>query len=166
MFLSDHTPAPPFSGKAQVSQRSISLGSAPGELLLIFHGYQTAPVTARIIRAVREVYPDPNQVLVVSVADMRVVPRLLRGTAKGFIKKAYLEASRQVPAGQDPADHIIILADWTGALFKAYRVPATSQQVALVLVDKSKAIAGSCFGAQPEQAALSLLARSRSPNNP
>jgi hypothetical protein len=162
MFLPDNAPAPPFSAKAQVSQRPISLGAATGELLLIFHSYQTALAAARITRAVREVYPEPDQVLVASAADMRVVPRLLRGTAKAIIKNAYLEASRQVPAGQDPADHIIILADWTGALFEAYQVPDTNQQVALVLVDKSKVIAGSYFGAQPEVAALSLLARSRS----
>ena len=64
--------------------------------------------------------------------------------------------------GQDPADHIIILADWTGALFDAYQAPATDRQVALVLIDESKVIAGSYFGARPEQAALFLLAKNRS----
>lgn len=162
MFLPENTPAPPFSAKAQVSQRPISLAAAKGKLLLIFHSYQTAPVAARITRAVRELHQRPEQVLIASVADMRVVPRLLRGTAKAIIKNAYTEAARQVPAGQDPADHIIILADWRGALFEAYCVPSTSQQVALVLVDESKVIAGSYSGARPEQAALSLLAQSRS----
>lgn len=166
MFLPENTPAPPFSAKAQVSQRPISLNVASGELLLVFHSYQTALVAARITRAVREVYPRPDQVMVVSVADMRVVPRLLRGTAKAIIKNAYTEASRQVPPGQDPADHIVILADWNGALFEAYRVPATSQHVALVLVNQAKTIAGHHYGPQPEQAALALLARSKSPNGP
>jgi hypothetical protein len=165
MLLPDNTPAPPFSAKAQVSQRPISLATAAGKLLLIFHSYQTALVAARITRSIREVDPRPDQVLVVSVADMRAVPRLLRGTAKAIVKNAYLEASRQVPAGQDPADHIIILADWTGALFKAYRVPATDRHVALALIDESKVIAGSYFGAQPEEAALSLLAKSQSSDN-
>lgn len=165
MLLPDNTPAPPFSAKAQVSQRPVSLSAATGELLLVFHSYQTALIAARITRAVKEVYPAPDQVMVVSVADMRVVPRLLRGTAKAIIKNAYLEASRQVPDGQDPADHILILADWTGALFEAYRVPPTNQHVALVLIDKAKVIAGNHFGAQPEDAALSLLARSRSSDN-
>ena len=165
MFLPDDTPAPPFSAKAQVIQRPISLKVAKGKLLLIFHSYQTALVAARITRAVREHYHTPHQALIVSVAFMRVVPRLLRGTAKAIIKNAYTEAARQVPAGQDPADHIIILADWSGALFRAYRVPPTSQQPALVLVDESKVIAGSYSGDQPEQAALSLLAGSRPTGN-
>ncbi len=166
MFLPENTPAPHFSAKAQVSHRPIDLSAAAGELLLIFHSYQTAPVAARITRAVRELYPGPEQVLVASVADMRVVPRLLRGTARGIIKNAYREASKQVPAGQDPADHIIILADWNGALFKAYQVPPTGRQVALVLVDEARAIAGNYVGAQPEQAALALLARTQPPGDP
>ncbi len=166
MFLPEESPAPPFSARAQVSQRPIDLNAAAGELLLLFHSYQTAPIAARLTRAVREHYPSPDQVLVVSVADMRIVPRLLRGTARRIIKNAYQEASQQVPAGQDPADHIIILADWSGALFKAYQVPPTSRQVALVLVDQTKAIAGNYLGAQPEQAALALLARTQPPGAP
>ena len=162
MFLPEGTPAPPFSAKAQVSQRPISLAAAKGKLLLIFHSYQTAPVAAGITRTVREIHQHPDQVLIARVADMRVVPRLLRGTAKEIIKNAYREAAREVPASQDPANHIIILADWRGALFEAYQVPPTSRQVALVLVDESKVIAGSYSGARPEQAALSLLAKNRS----
>lgn len=166
MFLPEESPAPPFSARAQVSQRPIDLNVAAGELLLLFHSYQTAPIAARLIRAVREQYPSPDQVLVVSVADMRIVPRLLRGTARRIIKNAYQEASQQVPTGQDPADHIIILADWSGALFKAYQVPSTSRQVALVLIDETKAIAGNYMGAQPEQAALALLTGTQPPIDP
>jgi hypothetical protein len=161
-FLPNDTAAPTFSARAQVSQRPIDLATAKGDLLLIFHSYQTATVAAKITRAVREVYQSPDQVLIASVADMRIVPRLLRGTAKAIIKNAYSEAANLVPAGQDPADHIIILADWSGALFKAYRVPPTTQQVALILINQAKAIAGHYTGAQPEQAALSLLAGSSS----
>ena len=158
MFLPENTPAPTFSLKAEVSGRLINLGAAAGNLLLVFHNYQTVPVAAMTIRTVREVYPSPDQVLIISVADMRVVPRLLRGAAKAVIRNAYKEAARQVPAEHDPADHIIILADWSGTLFKAYQVPRISGQVALVLIDSAKTIAGNYFGAQPEQAALSLMA--------
>ena len=156
-FLPAGTPAPPFSLKAEVSERPVNLASTLGALLLVFHSYQTAPAVGEIIRAVRGQYPDPDHLLIAGVADMRPVPRLLRSTAKAFIKSAYNEASREVPAGQDPAKHIIILADWDGILYEAYRTPRTDRQVALVLVDQPKPIAGTYFGAQPAQAALSLL---------
>jgi hypothetical protein len=156
-FLNQGIPAPPFSLKAEVSERPVNLESAAGPLLLVYHSYQTVSTVAEVIRAVRQKYPLPEQTLIAGVADLRVVPRLLRGTAKAFIKSAYYEASKEVPAGQDPADHIVILADWDGALFEAYLVPRTDQQAALVLVSDAKTIAGSYFGSQPAQAALSLL---------
>lgn len=165
MFLTDGTLAPRFSLTAEESGRKIDLQCATGQFLLIFHGYQTVSIVAKVIRAVREIYPNPNQVLVISVADMRIVPRLLRGTARTFMKNAYKEASREIPPGQDPADHIIILADWNGTLHKVYRVPPTKQQVALVLISDTKAVVGSYFGAQPEKAALDLLANSNLPDN-
>lgn len=156
-FLSAGKPAPPFALEAEVSERPVNLQSVDGPLLLVFHSYQTASTVAEVIRSVRQKYPLPEQTMIASVADMRVVPRLLRGTAKAFIKNAYNEASREMPAGQDPADHIVILADWEGALFDAYQVPRTDRQAALVLVNEAKIISGSYIGSQPAQAALSLL---------
>lgn len=158
MFLPNGTPAPAFSSKAVVSERPISPQNTAGALLLIFHSYQTAAAVAKVIQTVREVYPNPDQVLLASVADMRIVPRLLRGTAKNIMRNAYKKAANQVPPGQDPADHIIILPDWNGVIFKAYRVPDVAGQVALVLIDESKVIQGSYLGAQPAQAALVLIA--------
>jgi hypothetical protein len=159
MFLPEGTPAPAFSSKAVFSQRLISPQNTAGALLLIFHSYQTATTVAEVIQAVREVYPNPDQVLLASVADMRIVPRFLRGAAKNIMRNAYKEAARHVPSGQDPADHIIILPDWNGVIFKAYQVPDVAEQVALVLVNESKMIQGSYLGAQPAQAALALMAK-------
>ena len=157
MFLPDNTPAPAFSLKAEVSQRLITLQTANGILLLIFHGYQTASYVAEITRTVRINYPSPEQVLIAAVADLRIVPRLLRGSAKVIIRNAYHDAAKQIPDGQDPADHIIILADWNGSLFSAFQVPPTNRQVALVLVNDSQVIGGTYMGDQPAQAALRLL---------
>jgi hypothetical protein len=164
-FLAPGTPAPPFSLKAEVSERPVNLQNTCGPLLLVFHSYQTATTVAEVIRTVRQKYPLPEQTLVAGVTDLRAVPYLLRGTAKAFIKSAYNEASREVPAGQDPADHIVILADWNGALFEAYQVPRTDRQAALVLVNDAKTIASSYFGPQPARAALSLLDNLRLSNN-
>ena len=161
MFLPDGKPAPPFSLKAVVSERTINPQNTTGALLLIFHSYQTALIVGEVIQAVREEYPRFDQVLIASVSDMRIVPRLLRGTAKKIMRNAYKEAAKQIPPGQDPADHIIILPDWNGVVFKAYRVPDTNRQVALVLINESKVIQGSYLGAQPAQVALSLLADGR-----
>lgn len=161
MFLPDGTPAPPFALKAEVSKRQVDLQNTSGALLLLFHSRQTAPNVVEVARAVRETYPSPDQLLIANIADMRIVPRLLRGAVRAFIKSAYNEAIAQIPSGQDPADHIIILSDWDGKLFQAYRIPPTDRQMALVYVNESKKIAGSYIGTQPAHAALSFLSNSR-----
>ena len=158
MILADGTTAPPFSMKAEVSQRTVSLGDTPGKLLLIFNSYQTVDMVGKVIGAVRAAYPGADHVLIAAVSDMRIVPRLLRGAAKAFIKNAYNDAAKQIPSGEDPADHIIILADWNGALFDAYQVPATNKEVALVLIGAAKTIEGSYHGADAAETALALLA--------
>lgn len=142
--------------EAAVSGRTVALQSVPGLLLLVFHSYQTARAVGDVITAVRDTYPSPNQVLVAGVADMRPVPRLLRGAASAIIKSAYQEAQTYVPPGHDPADHIIILPDWEGDLYRAYRAPRTDRQLALVLVDEAKRIAGTYYGPRPVASALSL----------
>jgi hypothetical protein len=157
IFLPVGTPAPHFSLTAEVSKRLISLQSANHLLLLVFHSYQTAPIVGEVIRAVRDAYPNPDQVLVVGIADLRVVPRILRSTAKVYIKNAYNEAVKEVPPGQDPEEHIIILPDWNGSIFEAYEVPSTSKHVALVLINGAKVIAGSYIGIEAAQSALSLI---------
>ncbi len=156
-FLATGSPAPDFSLRAVVSERSISPTNMPGQLLLIFHGYQAAALVGRTIQAIRGFYPDPQQLLIASVADMRIVPRLLRGMAEKIMRDAYHQAAARVPADQDPADHIIILPDWQGRVFAAYQIPENKGQVALVLIDQAQLIQGSYLGDKPQEAALTLL---------
>ena len=151
-------PAPPFSLTAVTSERMISPQRVLAPLLLIFHSYQTASILGPIIQAAREVYPSSDEVLIASVADMRIVPRLLRKTATKMMQNAYKDASSKVPVGQKPADHIIILPDWNGIVFEAYQVPDTSRQVAMVLINQSKVIQGDYLGSQPQKAVIALLA--------
>ena len=92
-FLAAGSPAPDFSLTAVVSKRSISPSNIPGQLLLIFHGYQAAALVGQTIRNIRHVYPDPRQLLIASVADMRIVPRLLRGMAEKIMRDAYHQAA-------------------------------------------------------------------------
>ena len=156
-FLPAGSPAPDFSLTAVVSERTISPTNITGQLLLIFHGYQAAALVGRTIEAIRAVYPDPQQLLIASVADMRIVPRLLRGMAEKIMGDAYHQAAAHVPSGQEPADHIIILPDWQGRVFAAYQIPENKGQVALVLIDQDQLIQDTYLGHEPQEAALALL---------
>jgi hypothetical protein len=156
-LLPPGTPAPDFSLTAVVSQRTVSPHDTPGKLLLIFHSYETAALAGSVIAGLRDLHPDPQRLLIASVADLRVVPRLLKGVAEKIMRDAYAQAAQQVPRGQDAADHVIILPDWAGTVFDTYRVPQSNGQVALVLVDEGAVIGGSYLGDAPLEGALSLL---------
>lgn len=156
-FLPSGSPAPDFSLTAVVSKRTISPQDTPNKLLLLFHGYEAATLAGSVIAGVREVYPDPQRLVIASVADLRVVPRLLKGMAEKIMGDAYQQAAQQVPQGEDAADHVVILPDWQGAVFEAYGVPRSNGQVALVLVNEESLIGGSYIGDAPLAGALSLL---------
>ena len=74
------------------------------------------------------------------------------------MQNAYEDACKQIPEGQEPSDHIIILPDWSGKVFKAYKVPNTSRHPALALINEQQIIQGTYTGDQPIKAALKLIA--------
>lgn len=156
-FLPAGSPAPEFSLTAVTSKRTIDLQNEAARLMLLFHGYQTAVLAGSIVQTVRETYPDPDKLLIASVADLTIVPRLLHGAAKKIMGDAYNQAAAYVPDSEDPTDHIIILPDWKGSVFSAYQVPNNNGQVAVVLVDEKRLIQGSYAGEEPLQGALDLL---------
>ena len=157
MLLANGNPAPPFSMRAAVSERPFSLQDPAVNLMLLFHSYQTAPLAADVVRVVRHDYPQYSYLTIASVADMRIVPRLLRGVANNVISQAYKEAEKEVPKGENPSNHIIILPDWEGRLFQVYQIPDTKKNLGVVLINQLRLIESSYFGTQPAPAALKLL---------
>ena len=76
-------PAPDFSLTAVKSGRQISPASAKGNVLgLVFHGRETVQAVVEINTTVRPLYPEPKPVILVSVLDLSIVPRLLHGAVR------------------------------------------------------------------------------------
>lgn len=160
-FLANGSAAPDFSLTAVVSERTISPLQTPGKFLLFFHSYHTAVQVGAVVKALKADYPDTDELLMASVVDLRAIPRLIHGLARKIMRDAYHQAAREVPEGQEVADHIIVLPDWKGAAFAAYQIPKSDDQVALVLIDKVKLIAGSYLGKEPLVGARELLENSQ-----
>jgi hypothetical protein len=59
-----------FSLTSEGSHQKSSLEIASSHLLLLFHDYQMASSTAQAARSARKVYPNPDQVLIASVAEL------------------------------------------------------------------------------------------------
>jgi hypothetical protein len=157
-FLPAGQPAPDFSLTAIKSGREISRKSCAGLVLgLVFHGRETVHAVVEINTTVRPVYPDPKPVVLVSVVDLSVVPRLLHRAVKPVLEQAYDQAAREMPKGYNPADYVFLLPDWNGAVTKAFKAKHTDKAAAVVVLDAAGRVAGSYQGPQPGPATLDLV---------
>lgn len=156
----DKDRAPDFSLLAAGSGRRVTLRGNDGRpVVLIFHLQGTAPTAREINRAVRERYPDPDEVLVASVIDLSIVPPVYWVTVSLVLGQAYEKAAAELPPDADPADYIVILPDWGGRVSRAYDVRRTERAAAIVIIDRDSNIAASYQGERPVEAVLEVLGR-------
>lgn len=151
-------PAPQFSLNAIASGRAFRLADYKGKpVLLLFVDYNTGRSTREVVISLRQKYPEFERLPIALLVDLRVVPRLLRGTAARFMETAYKQAAGEVPAGYDPADHLILLPDWSGNVFDAYHVGQVNQQMQLVVIGPDGDIQSAYQGPDSVRAAQDLV---------
>ncbi len=150
--------APYFRALAAGSGREVSLRTLAGRrLVLIFHSQNTAHVAEQVNRAVRELYPSHEDMVVASVVDLSLVPPIYWLTASMIIGQAYERAARKIPSGFDSADYVVILQDWGGLISRKFGVRSVGQEVAAVAIDENAEIAGFYQGREPIEAVLDAL---------
>ena len=150
--------APDFELLAAGSGRRVRLREQAGrKVVLIFHLQGTAPTARAINRAVRERFPDPEDVLVASVIDLSIVPPFYWMTVGLVLGNAYDQATRELPPDVDPADYLIILPDWGGRTSRLYGARNTGRAAAIAVVDEDSEIALSYQGERPVEAVLAAL---------
>ncbi|MGB3635836.1 MAG: hypothetical protein WA982_17500 [Rubrobacteraceae bacterium] len=150
--------APDFSLLASGSGRRVTLRGNDGRpVVLIFHLQGTAPTAREINRAVRERYPNPEEVLVASVIDLSIVPPVYWMTVGLVLNQAYEQAAAELPTDTDPAEYVVILPDWGGRVSRSYGVRRTNRAAAIVIIDRDSYIAGFYQGERPVEAVLEVL---------
>jgi len=137
--------------------RKITLNRIGLPALLIFHGRNTSEAVRSVNGPVRDEYPSAEQLLVISIADLHVVPGLLRGVVQAFIKDAYEEAIQELPQGWEPIDYLLILPDWDGKVTKAFQMKNTDGKAGLAVLDGNAKVLGTYQGDNLANQALKLL---------
>ena len=127
------------------------------KVVLVFYLQGTAPTARALNRAVRERFPDPEEVFVASVIDLSMVPTLYWMTVGLVLGGAYEQAAGELPPGVDPADYLVILPDWGGRVSRNYGVRNTGRAAAIVVVDEASDIDVSYQGERPVEAVLEAL---------
>jgi len=145
------------------SGREVFLGSGQVPLVLVFHGQDTAEAAFQVNKAVRKIHPGADSVVIASVIDLRSFPGMFHGMVKPALERAYFKAAGKVPEGRDPADYVILLPDWDGAVHDAVGVQDSTQQAAVIVAEPGGRIVGRDQGENLGDAAL--LALDRLPGN-
>ncbi len=147
----------------------VSLGDYKGRTVVVtFGGRESAGQIEQGIGTIRRTY-DPDQLTIVSISDVRSVPRPARIIAKNQIKKAYegavkaqdadLKAAGK-PARQDPSKDVIMLLDWSGGVTDQFGLTGVDKEAVAVLVDGGGQVIGSGAGAQFGEQIVALLGSS------
>lgn len=105
-------------------------------VVLLFVDRHTANAAHVMVEKLRREQPDHELLTIALVIDLKNVPKFLRGPAGQIIAGTYHEGAALIPPAYDPADHLILLPDWTGRLFEGYHIGDVDRYIAAVIVDK------------------------------
>lgn len=150
--------APHFALKTVRTERVVGIpASLPNVLVLLFQDQNTVAAARNVNQTLRRAYPDGDDLIVASLVNMSGVPRIMRKLADTVLNRAYDEAAKEIPAGYDPADYIVLLPDWDGGVFRQFAVPDVSQQALLIVIDHTGQVVLRKQGGDLARAALKEL---------
>jgi hypothetical protein len=144
----------------------VSLSDFHGrELVITFGGRESAEQVRQGIAAIRSRF-GPDELPVISISDLRRVPRPARAIAKAMVKKAYeqavktqgaaLEAAGKPPR-ETPSRDLIMLLDWSGLVSDQFGISSADKEAAAIVVDADGKVRGSGSGGELGAATLRVL---------
>jgi len=118
-----------------VTNRKITLNAIGRPAVLVFHGQDTAAEAMAVNNTVRAVFPNPDDVLIASVIDLRQFPSMFHGMVKPELEKAYHKTAGKLPSEADATALVVLLPDWKGAAHDACGVQNTTREAVVVVAD-------------------------------
>ena len=157
--MPDPAVAPAITFTAIESNRKVDLANVevPTVVMLVAQG--SADAVEPVAQAVRAKYPDISQVRTASIIDLRSIPRLMRKMAESVLGGRYKERAKELEAGRDPKEWVVIIPDWDAKAMKAFGFEDVSQQMAVVVVAPGGKLIGTYQGPDAPAAVLEMLAR-------
>jgi hypothetical protein len=142
---------------AVVTGRRVDLTSPGLPAVFICGAQETSAAIDPLWRAIRDRHPDPRSLLIATVIDLRKVPGLLRKVAEGLMTGNYNASVNSLAAGEDPAEHVVILPDWDGAALRALGFADVSRLLGVAVVAADGSVAGAVQEPEPLVAVLRLI---------
>lgn len=139
------------------SRQEFKLNKLGRPTVLICHGQDTAKAAFEVNNAVREKYPDADEVIIASIIDLSAFPSMFQGMVKPELDKAYLKASGKLSPDLDPKDYVILLPDWDGEVTGAVEATGSTKNAVVVVADDRGKVIGSANSGDLGKAALKWL---------
>jgi hypothetical protein len=114
---------------------------------------QAGPCTS----AIRERWPLASQVMIVSVGDVRSIPKLLRKVVEQIMKSSYNDAVKNLQPGRTPEEYVLIAPDFDGEVLNPLGIEDVTKRIAVVVLAADGSVALSYQGDEPAAAAMGAL---------
>lgn len=150
---------PPIRFEAAVTGRAIDNALLSGRrAVLMVHGARNTEVPKSVARVVRERWPGADEVLLATIVDLRSFAGVWRRVAEAQVRATHGKLSAKVvEMGLDPAEHVLIVADWEGQAAKALGVDEPDKAAAAIVVGRDGKVAGVATGDGVADQVLGLL---------
>ncbi len=125
-------------------------------IVMLCYAQATQDSAEPIEAAIRAQHPDAATLLIAHVIDLHGVPSMFRGIADSIMRSEFDKAVRELPAGQEAFDHVIVLPDWDGSFVASTGLDDVSKRLGVAVL-AGGAITGTAQDDSPLDAVLVLL---------
>jgi hypothetical protein len=153
------SPAPAVTLKAIGHGRQLTFNALGKPAVVICVARETSEQPQPVVDVIREKYPTPDQVMIVSVADGRAFPRLIHKVAEQIMKSSYNDAVKGLEPGMNPEEYVLIAPDWDGALLTPLGFDDVTKAIGVAVIDAGGNVVGAYQGDDPQAHVLALLER-------
>jgi hypothetical protein len=155
--MTERKQAPDITLKSVVSNRQVNLRKPGAVLVLVMPTQATTEAVNPLRAALRERYPDPSQVVIASVVDLRQVPRLMRKMGESALANRYREVAAGLQPGQDPAQYVVMCPDWNGEVPGKLGLGELESEIGVAVIGADGTVAGTYRGLEPLGATADLV---------
>lgn len=149
--------APAVTLKANGHGRALTFNKLGTTAVLVCVARETSSEAGPVVTAVRETYPTAEEVMVITVADTRPFPRVIRKIAEQLMKSAYNDAVKNLMAGRTPEEYVLIVPDWDGQVLGPLGIDDVTKTIAIAVIDAAGNVVGTYQGDDPGSHALEMI---------
>ncbi|MEA3190790.1 MAG: hypothetical protein QOD77_1372 [Thermoplasmata archaeon] len=129
------------------------------KVVVVVHGARSTEAPKEVAKAVRARWPSHEEVVLVSVVDLRPFGGLWKRVAEAQLKASYERlAAKAKEAGLPPEEHVLVCPDWEGTVAARLGAPNADQEPVAIVAGHDLRVRAVCKGPQMAEGVVAALA--------